>query len=207
MTAPRIAFVLLATLGLATVPFLGAVQPAHAHVTASEVRDRPSLRAFVERAADLTEQQVNRAADGYAFFDRTFRPTGEWRMGSIYIYVLTGNGTIRFHGASKAREGQNLYNHKDKTGKYYVRELLTAAKSGGGFVEYYFDDPAVSGDEEEGSLKIGYIMPVHVGAETLYIGSGVYPGASVPVAPPLALLALATLLAGGGYRRLRKSHP
>ena len=95
----------------------------------------------------------------------------------------------------------DLHDRRDKTGKLYVHELIRVAEAGGGFVEYYFDNPAVVGDEDEGSLKVGYVMLLDVGGERRFIGSGIYPADSVPIAPPLALLALATLLASGAYRR------
>ena len=193
-----------ASFALALVLFLGAVTPSFAHITAGDVTDRSTLRAFVERAVELAEQEISNPGDAYAFFDRTFRPEGEWRMGSIYLYVSNTSGVIRFHGARRDLEGVNLYNRRDRTGKLYVQELIRAAEAGGGFVEYYFDNPAVVGDEEEGSLKIGYVQMLDIGGERRFIGSGIYPADSVPVAPPLALLALATLLAGGAYRRLRR---
>lgn len=204
MTMPRTRFVLLVACTLGIVPFLGAASPSFAQVTASDVADRASLKAFVERAVELSEQEISDPNDAYAFFDRTFRPEGEWRMGSIYLYVSNTSGVIRFHGARRDLEGVDLYNDRDKTGKLYVRELIRAAQAGGGFVEYYFDNPAVVGDEEEGSLKVGYVKLVDIGGERRFIGSGIYPADPVPVAPPLALLALGALLAGGAYRRWRQ---
>lgn len=204
MTMPRIGFVAVAVCALGIVSFLGAVTPSFAQVTASEVVDRASLKAFVERAAALSNTEITDPADAYAFFDRTFRPAGEWRMGSIYLYVSNTRGVIRFHGAREDLEDVDLYNRRDKTGKLYVRELIRAAEAGGGFVEYYFDNPAVVGDEEEGSLKVGYVKMLDIGGERRFIGSGIYPADSVPIAPPLALLALAALLAGGAYRRWRQ---
>ena len=204
MLMPRTAFVLLVACALGIVPLPGAVTPSFAQVTASDVVDRDSLKAFVERAVTLSEREISDPAGAYAFFDRTFRPEGEWRMGSIYLYVSHTSGTIRFHAARRDLQGVNLYNDRDKTGKLYVRELIAAAEDGGGFVEYYFDNPAVAGDEEEGSLKIGYVQMLDIGGERRFIGSGIYPADSVPIAPPLALLALAALLAGGTYRRLRR---
>ena len=178
MTPQRTALALTISIALPITLFL-AVSPAQAQVTAADVVDR-------------------------AFFDRTFRPEGEWKMGSIYLFVLDADGVIRFHGASMAREGENHYNRPDRSGSYYVRELIRAAEAGGGYVEYYFDNPAVTGDEEEGSLKVGYARLLTFGGEKRIIGSGYYPATSTPIAPPLALLALAALLAGGAFRRLRR---
>lgn len=200
----RIGFVLVMSCVLGTVSFFGAATAVQAQVKAGDVVDRASLKAFVERAVELAEREISHPADAYAFFDRTFGPEGEWRMGSIYLYVSNTRGVIRFHGARTDLEGVDLYNDRDKTGKLYVRELIRAAEAGGGFVEYYFDNPAVAGDEDEGSLKVGYVKMLDIGGERRFIGSGIYPADSVPIAPPLALLALVALLAGGAYRRLRE---
>ena len=203
MTPQRTALALTLSIALPITLFL-AVSPAQAQVTAADVVDRASLKAFVDRATALSQSRISSIGDAYAFFDRTFRPEGEWKMGSIYLFVLDADGVIRFHGASMAREGENHYNRPDRSGSYYVRELIRAAEAGGGYVEYYFDNPAVTGDEEEGSLKVGYARLLTFGGEKRIIGSGYYPATSTPIAPPLALLALAALLAGGAFRRLRR---
>ena len=44
----------------------------------------------------------------------------------------------------------------DVNGVKFIRELLAAAKRGGGFVEYHWDDPSVKGDEATGSPKLSY---------------------------------------------------
>ena len=104
MTMRRIAFILFVSCGLGIVPFPGAVEPARAQVTAGDVMDRSSLKALVERAAALSEQEISDPADAYAFFDRTFRPEGEWKMGSIYLYVSNTRGVFRFHSARRDLE-------------------------------------------------------------------------------------------------------
>lgn len=198
MRRPTLTFVVSVVL-----PFGGAAQAQT--VTAADVVDQPSLRAFVERAADFAAGQVPDADGAYAFFDRTFRPLGEWREGAIYLYVMTPDGVNVFHATRRDIEGQNRFERQDKNGFKYIQEILRQAEAGGGFVEYFFDNPAIEGDEEEGSLKVAYAAPLSIG-EGFVIVSGYYPADPVPVAPPFALVALATiLLAGGAYRRRRRN--
>ena len=54
---------------------------------------------------------------------------------------------------------RNLYDLKDSNGVKIMQEILAAAAEGGGYVEYLWDDPAVAGDEETGSHKVGYAVP------------------------------------------------
>ncbi len=204
MTTLRSPFILLVPFALLLIPFLGGVTSSFAHVTASDVMDRSTLRTFVQRAAERTESEVSDATAAYGFLDRTFRPIGEWHMGSVYIFVVNTQGAVLFHGASPSLEGRNLYNNRDRNGVYYVQQLIAAAEAGGDFVEYLFDNPDVQGDEVEGSPKVSYAVLLDLRGERLVIGSGYYPAIPTPMAPPLALLALATLLAGGAYRRLRR---
>ncbi len=59
----------------------------------------------------------------------------------------------------------------------------TAVESGGGYVEYFWDDPGVDGDEDFGSAKVGYAQaitlpddyPIYAG-QTVVAGSGFYKG-------------------------------
>lgn len=204
MAPQHIALVLVLSCALGIVPFQGAVQPALAWDTsADDVVDRDSLKAFVERAREDTETAVPVPAAAYDFFDREFRPHGEWNNGPVYIFVLETDGDVVFHGANRALEQTNLWNLEDRNGVFIVRELVAAARRGGDFVEYYFDNPDVVGDEETGSFKIGYAVLLTLGSEQYMFGSGFYPASPAPVVPPAALLLLGILLAGGYLRRQR----
>ena len=197
-----LAIVLLFLPGVFVVP--GVVQPsAHTDVEAHDVVDRDTLQAFIKRAKAEVEENVSNYDGVYGFADMTFRPMGEWNDGPIYIFILETDGEIHFHGASMVREGTNLYDRVDSNGVQYTKELIEAAAMGGGFVEYLFDNPDVEGDEEEGSPKVGYAEELTFGDDKLVIGSGFYPATNTPVAPPLAWLILAALLAGAGFLRRR----
>jgi signal transduction histidine kinase len=65
-------------------------------------------------------------------------------------------------------QGKNLYDHKDSQGKYVIRELSAAAKKGGGFIEYYWAKPGVTGEQK----KLGYVEAIP--GTDYFIGTGVY---------------------------------
>ena len=66
-------------------------------VTASEVVDRETLKAFVEGAKDSLESTANFAE--VARLVEVFRSEGDWKAGSIYIFVINTDGVVFFHGA------------------------------------------------------------------------------------------------------------
>ena len=136
----------------------------------------------------------------YEFFDREFRPEGEWRQGPIYFAVVLAEGADRgttfFHAVQPDLERQNLWNLEDKNGLLIVQELI--ANAGKNFVEYYFDNPDVIGDEDEGSLKVSWGEELTIMGRKFIILSGFYPATAVPVMPPLAQLLLAVILTAGG---------
>ncbi|MCE2431859.1 MAG: cache domain-containing protein [Candidatus Latescibacteria bacterium] len=152
-------------------------------ITARDVVDKKTLKAFVEAAKEY--------AKSYPFSEESeteFRQEGgRWKHESIYLSVLKSDGVIVFHAANPALEGQNLINHEDPNGVKYVQELIAVAAEGSGFVEYYFDNPAVdeNGDGELvgdpiGSPKISYAIPI-TDPQTgmaLTLLSGFYPQAA-----------------------------
>jgi len=149
-------------------------------ITARDVIDKKTLKAFVEAAKEY--------AKSFPFSEdiaEEFRQEGgRWKHEAIYLAVLNSDGVIVYHAANAALEGQNLINFEDPNGVKYVQELIAAAAAGGGFVEYYFDNPAVdeNGDgdllgDPIGSPKISYATPItdpQTGMELTFL-SGFYP--------------------------------
>ena len=68
-----------------------------------------------------------------------------------YVFVYDVKGVNIAHGVNTSLEGKNLYDFKDPNGVYLIRELIDAAKNGGGYVQY-------SWKNTNGSLnpKLGY---------------------------------------------------
>ena len=145
-------------------------------VTAADVMDRASLRSFVQAAKAAYKGAIDEVGfDLHSDVVEAFRvEDGNWRLGEIYVFFLQTDGLLVFHGANPSIENMNIFDDQDLNGVYYTRELIAAAQAGGGYVEYYFDNPAVDGDEDTGSPKVGYTETVMVDGTELVIGSGFY---------------------------------
>lgn len=154
--------------------------PAPPPVQAGDVVDRETLRVFVERAAEVLSGHASDWDTAYAFLDANFRSEGEWRQGEIYVFVLTMEGINRFAAANRDWEGTDTSVTVDRNGVHLFEGILAAALAGGGFTEYRWDNPAIEGDEEHGSPKLAYVVPVTIGGTPMILGSGIYPGAAAP---------------------------
>ena len=146
-------------------------------VTAADVTDLESLRAFVTGAlqAYVTALQEH-GTDRYRDILNVFRAEeGDWRHGSIYLFIFTANGYVIFHAADRTREARNALDLEDINGFKIVQELIKAARAGGGYVEYYYNDPSVIGDEDTGSPKISYAKSfVTRNGREIVVGAGIY---------------------------------
>ena len=179
MTLSR-SLLFMGVLGLA-VGF-SALQPALAQdmgITAREVLDRETLKAFVRSGKAYVEGITDAAR-----IDDLFNE--QWKFGSVYLYVSNDEGVVLWHGANAALVDQDLSGLKDQfTGAPFVEELIAAANSGGGYVEYHFDDPSIEGDEDHTSPKLGYVepftspLPDLFTDQEVFIGSGIYLGHQV----------------------------
>ncbi len=87
-----------------------------------------------------------------------------------YFYILDGNGEVMAHLDPEMR-GRILTDQKDVTGKYFIRELVSKAKSNGqGDLEYLW--PKLGSDQPE--LKIVYFK--YVKQWDWILATGVYMG-------------------------------
>ena len=163
---------LTAVLVLALVSLLPAVAQ-DSEITASDVVDRETLKAFVLAVKAYADNATTLAE--YISILQEFRTEGPWKQGSIYLFVLTTDGTAILHGDNPDLEGQNLIDLEDANGVKITQELIAAAAEGGGYVEYLWPDPLVEGDEEIGSPKVSYVIPYAALGQDFVLGSGFYP--------------------------------
>lgn len=68
-----------------------------------------------------------------------------------YLFVYSTDGVNVVHGVNQSLEGKNLYDFKDPNGTFLIRELIDAAKSGGGYVNYGWKN-----DDGRVAPKLGY---------------------------------------------------
>ncbi len=68
------------------------------------------------------------------------------------FFVYNNSGVVLAHHLKPALEGKDMSGLKDANGIFLVRDLISQAKKGGGFVEYLWDNPA----KKENSLKLSY---------------------------------------------------
>ncbi len=150
-------------------------------VRAADVVDRETLRQFVHGSLDWLLELVGlvgfqRATEWKALMREE---GGPFKSGPIYLFVFTPEGYVIFHGADPWREGRTAIDNLDFQGRPFVREVIAVAQAGGGFVEYFWDDPTVRGDEDTGTPKVSYAvsyksdLPVYQGVEFI-VGAGFY---------------------------------
>ena len=132
-------------------------------VTAEDVVDRETLKAFVTQAGEfmLELQKSGDLAASSKLRIALRDPNGPYRHGSVYLYVLDlTTNIILLHAAfPDIYEARPLIpTARDAvTGELILPQVIEAAKSNpeGGFVEYFFDDPTDDTDRAD-IPKVGY---------------------------------------------------
>ena len=127
-------------------------------VGAADVVDRETLKQFVQGSLDWLVELLElvgfaRANEWKAVLRED---GGHFRSGPIYLFIFTPEAYVLFHGADPWREGRVGTDVVDVNGTRFVELIIEAARAGGGFVEYFWDDPTVEGDEDTGSPKVSY---------------------------------------------------
>ena len=179
-------------------------------ITAKEVVDRETLKAFVTEAAKYFRRLRETGGPGALLKAKVALrdPNGPWRHGNVYLYIVDSiSNIIVFHGAFPDRfELRPPGISRDVvTGELVADQINAAAASGpeGGFWQYHFDNPTDDTDSAD-IPKVGYAftsagqVPRADGSflPTSYIfGSGFYriPG-DVSAAPLMETEVEATVL-------------
>ena len=167
-------------------------------VTARDVMDRESLKAFVTGAGDyLIQFYYNEGFEGLLKLKRILRDTtGYWRHGPTYLFIMDPTGYTIFHGAFPEKyelQAPTQTLRDAVTGELILPQIIAVAQSdsAGGFVEYHFDNP----DDDSDSVEIPkvtfareytFTFPLPDGTErnfALIAGAGIYEDEVTSVEP------------------------
>lgn len=89
----------------------------------------------------------------------------EFLYGDLSLFIYDFKGVCLANGKNNELIGQNQYDEKDPDGRYFVREFISKAEDGGGWVDY----------KDDNIYKSVYVELVEVGQDKYVVGCGLYP--------------------------------
>jgi cytochrome c len=120
------------------------------------------VKFLVQKGVDYLKDHT--FDDAFNAFSHSF----EFRLGELYIFVYSNDGTVLAHGGFSDMLWKNQWDEQDIYGVYLVREIVDGAKSAGetgAWVNYNW----------KGASKRSFVRLVEKGDRTYIIGSGYYP--------------------------------
>lgn len=153
---------------LLLVPAL--VSCATSYVPQSNSRD--ALVSYVERAASLVAREGLTACPKFS--------QAAWKGGDYYIFISRSeDDVVVCHPVSANLVGRSQTDLRDVNGKYFVREMASAANSpqGRGWVDYMWPRPGQTRPEPKSAYVIAVTAP---DGKRYLVGSGAY---NLPVSP------------------------
>ncbi len=109
-------------------------------------------------------------AEGAAAFPKFMGKDTEFIFGGTYIFVNDMDCVMLMHPIMDKMEGRELMSLQDVNGKRFFVEFLSAAKDGGGWVEYMWPKPGT----KEAVRKVSYVMPAKLDGKDVVVGCGYY---------------------------------
>ena len=160
--------------------------PADPEVSADEVVDRRTLKKFVIGATDYFLGIMRSKPTEALGIARSVMRRPPWKHGSVYLFVMDPNGYTHLHGGFPDRfEFQKPTDtlRDAVTGKLILPQIIEAAqRPGGGFVQYYFDNPADDSDSADvPKVTYAHLITVTVNVpgfgpitSSSIVGAGIY---------------------------------
>lgn len=121
---------------------------------------KEALRDYVEIAVASIQQTYDAAYEGdFEAQEQALQVLTDLSYGAKgdgYIFVYKYDGTNLATRPKPQLKGKNLSDLKDKNGVYIIKDLIAAAKNGGGYVEYVWAKPSKNNaDADKLSYAIG----------------------------------------------------
>ena len=109
-------------------------------------------------------------AEGAAAFPKFMGTDSEFIFAGTYIWVNDYDCIMLMHPIMDKMEGRELMSLQDVNGKRFFVEFVSAAKEGGGWVQYMWPKPGT----KEAVRKVSYILPAKVDGKDVVVGCGIY---------------------------------
>jgi methyl-accepting chemotaxis protein len=121
---------------------------------------KADIRHVVETTVSLLSALDKRVAAGEMTKEQAQAEAGKLISairyeGGEYLFVVNYDHVMVIHPTKPERAGKNLYDDKDPKGKHFIRDFVSTAKAGGGYVAYDFQLP----QSTEHRDKISYVAP------------------------------------------------
>lgn len=123
---------------------------------------RSQTRALVQ--AGIAYYNQHGAKQAFKAFNKRY---GRFVHGRSHIFVYDYNGVCFANGGNPRLAGKNLLNSRDIHGNRPVQLLIDKARAGGGWVSYFWKNPAT----RKNAQKLNYIKPL---GDEFLIGSAYY---------------------------------
>lgn len=88
-----------------------------------------------------------------------------FRYGDLFLFVYDFKGKCLANGDNEELVGKNQFDDKDQDGAYYIRNMITKAQNGGGWVDF----------KDKNAYEFAYVEKVELGNDNYVIGSGIFP--------------------------------
>lgn len=109
--------------------------------------------------------------DGERAFAQLRDPAGPFVAKDEYVFVLDMNGIEIVNPAFPNLEGQNLFDQRDTSGRYPIRDMIDLANTKqAGWVDYMWPKPG----ESVSTRKSAYVSRAMLGGTPVTVGCGVY---------------------------------
>lgn len=146
---------------VAVLVFIAFVVPSAAMDSNLEA-SRKNVEAFVKQAAEYAKTHGKENA-----LKEFNNPQGKFTRGELYIFAYDFEGTVLALGSKPAMAGNNLIRMKDPNGVEIIVELIKAARQGGGWVKYAWENPV----KKKVLPKHSFVVKMD---DSWWLGSGLY---------------------------------
>jgi len=151
------------------------VQPVDSRWVAGAGTYLPAVSA--EFPKDQRDRLVARVGEAAAYVQANGRnaalsefnnPNGSFSKADMFIFAFDRNGTLLANPFLPGIVGVNRLSDRDPYGEYPVPYIIENAENGGGFLYYFFADPAA---DYRVRLKLGYSQ---MAGDDLIVGAGIF---------------------------------